>query len=316
MSFVEPDLAHQHRRLRLLVPVHRVLRAPRWGLEHPGVLLGPGRHHAAPLSTACREVRQQRVPAGAVAVAPRRPPSSPRRSQPLCSISMRVRSPRPRRRSGCRPRWLGAVPPQVPPVGQAAGRLPHRHLAPRRARTPADVARRSGRPADSRARSRRDLPVTVWSGGHQVPIRDVHTANACWGGQSTSKVMRSGAAITRAGRSVFSASSRNRAAALPQTPSRYSWTARSPSSSQVVDPAVPLRLLGHHPRVLQQAQVARDGGAADGQGGRDLVHRLVAVAQQPQDLAPRRVAQRVERVPRWGTGSVAGSGSRALRRHR
>src|SRR5271157_4738728 len=46
------DLADQHRRLRVLVLVHRVLRAPRWGLQHPRVLLAPRRHHPAPFVTA------------------------------------------------------------------------------------------------------------------------------------------------------------------------------------------------------------------------------------------------------------------------
>src|ERR1700722_17510807 len=38
-------------------------------------------------------------------------------------------------------------------------------------------------------------PLTVWSDGHQVSIREVHTVNACSAEQSTSKENRSGVVI-------------------------------------------------------------------------------------------------------------------------
>ena len=296
------DLADQHRRLRLLVLVHRVLRAPRWGLQHPRVLLGPGRHHAAP--------SRRRPPRSAAAASPNRRGSgrasvsavSPRRSQPLCSISIRVRSS---------PSSTKRISTSVASRGRDRGATgtPAGGAAPRPSPHPTSCSHAGGDrlvdPAAGRLSSTisSGSPVTVWSGGHQRPDpRRPHGE----------RVLRRAVDVEgdaqrrghhRGPGSVFSASNRNRVAALPQTPSS------TPGPPAVPPPAggrcrrFPCASLGHHPGLLEQAQMAGDGRAADRQRRGDLVHRLVTVAQQPQDLPPGGVAQRVERVPgglsRW-----------------
>ena len=52
----------------------------------------------------------------------------------------------------------------------------------------------------------------------------------------------------------------------------------------------------HEARVLEQAQVARDGRAADWQLVGDLLHRALAAVQQLHDGAALRVAEGLERV--------------------
>src|ERR1700722_16584256 len=46
--------------------------------------------------------------------------------------------------------------------------------------------------------SRPGWPVTVWPGGHHVPILEVQTVNACSAEHATSKVILSGAVIAPA----------------------------------------------------------------------------------------------------------------------
>ena len=65
---------------------------------------------------------------------------------------------------------------------------------------------------------------------------------------------------------------------------------------QVVDPAGALGVFGHQARLFEQAQVTGDRRAADRQRRGDLGHRLVPLAEQAQDVAPVRVAERLERV--------------------
>src|ERR1700689_3638333 len=72
---------------------------------------------------------------------------------------------------------------------------------------------------------------------------------------------------------------------------------RQPLLLQVVDAPGAVCLLGPHSGILQQPQVPRHRRAADGQRCRNLMHRLVAAAQQAQDLTPVRVPQRFERIP-------------------
>jgi hypothetical protein len=55
---------------------------------------------------------------------------------------------------------------------------------------------------------------------------------------------------------------------------------------QVIDPARSLGVLSHHSGIFQQAQVARDGGAADGHRGSDFLDGLVPAAEKAQNLAP------------------------------
>ena len=65
---------------------------------------------------------------------------------------------------------------------------------------------------------------------------------------------------------------------------------------QRVDAARSLRLLDDEPGLLQQAEVARDRGAADRQRVGDLADRPAAGAEQLDDGPPVGVAQRLERV--------------------
>ncbi len=58
-----------------------------------------------------------------------------------------------------------------------------------------------------------------------------------------------------------------------------------PLRSEVVDPPSALRFLCHHAGVFQQAEVARNGGAADGHRLNDLPDWLVAIAEKAQDFA-------------------------------
>jgi hypothetical protein len=55
---------------------------------------------------------------------------------------------------------------------------------------------------------------------------------------------------------------------------------------QAVDPAGAPGLLGDQAGLLQQPQVPGDRGTADGQGRGDIPDRLVALAEQAQDVAP------------------------------
>jgi hypothetical protein len=48
--------------------------------------------------------------------------------------------------------------------------------------------------------------------------------------------------------------------------------------------------------LLEDAEVLRDGGAADREVGRELAHRPRPAAEELEDLPPRRVAQRVQRM--------------------
>ncbi len=66
---------------------------------------------------------------------------------------------------------------------------------------------------------------------------------------------------------------------------------------EVVDASGPSWVFSHEAGVLQEAQVPRHRGPADRQRCGDFLHRLVTAAQQPQDLAPIRVTERLERIP-------------------
>jgi hypothetical protein len=71
-----------------------------------------------------------------------------------------------------------------------------------------------------------------WLRGHHMEVLLAQVSKACAGEQATSNSIRMGSVTERPVLSlVFSASSRNRVAASPQTSSRYSRTAAMPSSS-------------------------------------------------------------------------------------
>ena len=67
-------------------------------------------------------------------------------------------------------------------------------------------------------------------------------------------------------------------------------------SPEAVDPTGACRALRDQSGVLQQPQMPRHGGAADRQLMGDLLHGPLLVSQQDEDLSPRRITQRVERV--------------------
>jgi hypothetical protein len=66
--------------------------------------------------------------------------------------------------------------------------------------------------------------------------------------------------------------------------------------AQVVDPQRAAGLFRYQAGLLEQAQVAGYSGTADRKRRSDLVDRLVALAEQAQDVAPVRVPERLERV--------------------
>ena len=120
--------------------------------------------------------------------------------------------------------------------------------------------------------------------------------NACSTEQATSTDIRSGAVIVfdlRVG--VLGEQPEPRGGVAPDA-FEISLHGAHSLLLQVVDPPGALGLLGDQPGVLQQAQVPRHGRPADRHGRGDLLDRLVAVAEQSQDLAPVRVAQRLERI--------------------
>jgi hypothetical protein len=65
---------------------------------------------------------------------------------------------------------------------------------------------------------------------------------------------------------------------------------------QPVEPARALRAVDDQPGVLEQPQVARDGGAADRQRVGELADRAVTLLEQLDDRAAVGVAERVERI--------------------
>ena len=66
-----------------------------------------------------------------------------------------------------------------------------------------------------------------------------------------------------------------------------------------VDAARALRAVLHQAGVLEQAQVARDGGAADREAGRELADGERGGPQRGQDLAADGTSECVEGVDHW-----------------
>jgi hypothetical protein len=87
-----------------------------------------------------------------------------------------------------------------------------------------------------------------------------------------------------------------------------------PLSAQVVDPAGTPGLLRDQAGLLQQPQVPGHRGTADRQRGGDLADRLVALAEQAQDVTPVRVAERLERIA-GGIGNHRATVTRRLPMH-
>jgi len=58
----------------------------------------------------------------------------------------------------------------------------------------------------------------------------------------------------------------------------------------------PLALVSDEAGALQHAQVLRDGGSTHGELGCELAHRPGAGTEELEDLPPRRIAERVERM--------------------
>ena len=58
----------------------------------------------------------------------------------------------------------------------------------------------------------------------------------------------------------------------------------------------PLAPVSDEAGVPQDAQVLRDGRSAHGKLGCELTHRPGAAAKELEDLPPRRIAERVERM--------------------
>ena len=199
----------------------------------------------------------------------------------------------------------GAIPAEVPQVGQPGRRLPDGHLAP-------VVLGAVGGPLVDPAAHAALQDDRLGAPGHGVIGRP---PGADAGGPDGERVVGRAGHVEghaqRFGHSVFSAISRNRRAASPQTRSRYSWTALQPLLAQVVDPAGAPRLLGDQAGLLQQPQVPGDRGTADGQGRGDVPDRLVALAEQAEDVTPVRVAERLERVA-GGVGNHRATVTRRL----
>ena len=173
-------------------------------------------------------------------------PRHPTRSHPVCSISTRVRVRRRGNEGDLHSVAVGGSRPMCHEVGEAARRSqtvtsPHRARAGRGALV--DPASGSGL-EDHLRRS----PLTVWSRGHQVPIRDVHVLKAWSDGQSTSKLRRSGDVTDCGGGAVFSANNRKRAAASPHTPLEILLNGPHAATVEVIDPPGPVRPLSHQSR--------------------------------------------------------------------
>src|SRR5579864_5756025 len=120
---------------------------------------------------------------------------------------------------------------------------------------------------------------------------EVHTANACSAGQLTRTT--SAAARSRLGLpGVLGQQSETGGGLAPDDLQVLSDRVGS-ALLQVVDPARALSPLRDHPRVLEQPEVAGDGGPADGHRVGDLLDRLAPVAENTQDLPPVGVTQRL-----------------------
>src|SRR4051794_10095580 len=65
---------------------------------------------------------------------------------------------------------------------------------------------------------------------------------------------------------------------------------------QAVDPLRTARLLDHQPGVLEQSQMPRHRRSADREGVGDVPDRPATGTEQFDDLAPVRIAERVERI--------------------
>jgi two-component system, OmpR family, sensor kinase len=122
------DLADQRRRVGLLVPVHGVAGGARRGLEHPRVFLGASGHVFSPLD-GYLVVRQQRLPADMSAVAPRLAVGAQALPAAVGDVDPGLRGAL-RAEADLHLGGVSAVPAQVPQVDQPGGGLPDRDLAP------------------------------------------------------------------------------------------------------------------------------------------------------------------------------------------
>src|SRR5580704_14767125 len=174
---------------------------------------------------------------------------------------------------------VGFIAAEVPEIGQPGGGLPHGDLAP------LVFGPVGGAFVDPAARTRCGPAATrrpgprSRSGTHARPGRP--RRRRCAAGWSWLGVLRVEAEAAGGAAPDLLQVGLDRAQAF---------------LLQVVDAAGALRVFGHQARLFEQAQVTGDRGAADRQRRGDLGHRLVPLAEQAQDVAPVRVAERLERV--------------------
>ena len=194
---------------------------------------------------------------------------------------------------------VGAVPAEVPQVGQPGRRLPHDHLAPL-------VLGPVGGPLVDPAAHAALQDNRLGAPGHRVigrpPGADAGGPDgegvAGGAGHVEGHAQRSGHPAFSGGAGVF---------VLGHQPEALGGVApdllqvlldrAQPLVPQVVDPAGAPGLLRDQAGLLQQPQVPGHRGTADRQRGGDLADRLVALAEQAQDVTPVRVAERLERIP-------------------
>ena len=139
--------------------------------------------------------------------------------------------------------------------------------------------------------------IECFPSGHQSWIRSVKVAKACSTGQSTviDRLDRLRLCCLRAHPSLLSSSAvaLKRGEGLAPEVVEVVAELAEPVRIEPVEPPRAVAPLGHEPRLLQHAQVLRDGGPADRQLVRDLADRSRAVAQLLEDRPAGRVAQRV-----------------------
>ena len=165
-------------------------------------------------------------------------------------------------------------------------RIPAGDPCPTRARCRPGRRSKIRPPAPPSSTTAPDAPDTVWSAGHQLAIRVVHISKACSGGHGNLERDRDRRRSLGACAAVFSATAGSGPPPRPRhaqdSPGRPA--ARHLRGGRSVGCR---RRARRQARILEQLEMAGHRRPADRQRGRDLVHGLVAVTQQPQDLTAR-----------------------------
>ena len=293
-------LAHERRRVGLVVPVHGVLRRARRGREHPRVVLGSGRHQSVSFRDGGHEVRHDAPATRSRSVRAARAPARP---QPLPAAVLDLDAGARRPRAGRKRMSTSAASARsrsdVPQVRSPALGGSHTVTSPQSCSTPSGSARRSAR------RPRPGGPRASACPRHGVVARPP---------RADPRRPHVEGVLDRARHVEGHAQRGGHRRRL-----RFGVLGHQPEPRRGVAPdALEIGLHGAHPLLLRGG---RSGGSlgparspcpasfnsrrwrehrgpADGHGGRDLLDGLVPAAQQAEDLASVGVAQRLERVTR------------------